>query len=336
MKTQTSKKQTSNYLVSLITILGTIITLEIFGFFKPSLRSRLFYFALRLIRPIRAKQDPVEQRSTMERFEQVILRETAEEHQPFTAEGVSVEWVEPDPPIKPDCHILYLHGGAFVHRTPIFHRFYSKNIANNTLARILLVDYRLAPEHPFPAALDDAVTAYRWMLEQQISPDRIAFVGDSAGGGLSVAVMLKLRELNLPLPVCAVLMSPWMDLAGTGNSIKRLAASDPQLDWTQLKKSAEAYCGDYPPQHPLISPLYADLSGLPPMLIFAGGYEILLDDAIRFEDRAKIAGVDIDLIVEPGLGHVWTIFDPLIPEAEGAVIKTGTFIRQHFKSQAEN
>jgi len=324
LMTRISKK---GIVIAILSGALTVFIMEHLGYIYPSLRSRFFYFLARINRWLSSNRTIEEQREVVDLVRRVILREPEDMQGQFVVEGVPVQWVLPESEFDETCVILYLHGGAYVQRTPVFHHRYTTNLANITKTRVLLVDYRLAPEHPFPAALEDAYAAYLWLLQQNYSPQKIVIAGDSAGGGLAVATLLYARDRSLPLPACAVLMSPWLDLAGTGNSIIRLSAADPQLSWENLEKSAQSYYGKYPPTHPLISPLYADLKGLPPMLIIAGGTEILLDDSIRFADRASVADVDVDLVVEPNMGHVWSIFDMVIPEAQVANRITNDFIQ---------
>ncbi|NSW51523.1 MAG: alpha/beta hydrolase [Anaerolineae bacterium] len=336
MSTPENQRKRKQILIALLSGSITIIFLEYFGFIYPSLRSRFFYFLARINRWVNANKTIEEQREVMDILRKVILREEdVIADKQIHIEGVPVEWVIPETEIDKGHVILYLHGGAYVVRTPTFHRLYTQHLADQAGTRVLLVDYRLAPEHPFPAALDDAYAAYRWLLSAGYRPEKIAVAGDSAGGGLTASLLLYLKEKGVPLPACALLMSPWLDLAGTGNSIIRLASEDPQLTWSNLEKSAALYCGDHSPTLPLISPLYGNLSGLPPMLIIAGGIEILLDDSIRFADRASIAGVDVELLVEPNMGHVWSIFNMVIPEAEKANRIAADFIRDCLTSTVD-
>lgn len=206
-----------------------------------------------------------------------------------------------------------------------------KSIADDSGIRILMVDYRLAPEHPFPAALEDAASAYQWLLTQGYKSHNIALAGDSAGGGLAAATVIQFKERGEELPSCVIMLSPWLDLAGRGNSIIRLAKVDAHLNWKNLQISAKSYYGDYPADYPLISPLYANLKGFPPTLIITGGHEILLDDSIRFADRAIMSNVDIKLIVEPKMGHAWSIFQMLIPEAQKANEIMCNFIQKNLE-----
>jgi monoterpene epsilon-lactone hydrolase len=225
--------------------------------------------------------------------------------------------------------ILYLHGGGYIAGSIITHQDLGARIARASNTRILIIDYRRAPEHPFPAALDDAVTAYRWLTSTAgLAPENIVIAGDSAGGGLTAATLVKLRDDGIPLPAAAVMLSPWTDLAHTGNSVKLKVAEDPFLTPAELEFDAKLYIKTNHAKNPLISPLYADLAGLPPLLIQVGTAEILLDDAIRLAERAKAAGVDVTLDIWPDMVHVWQAFALVAPESREAIEKIGTFIKK--------
>jgi acetyl esterase/lipase len=195
-----------------------------------------------------------------------------------------------------------------------------------------MLDYRLAPEYVFPAALEDAFAGYQWLIKnEKIKPKNIIIAGDSAGGGLTIATLLKLRDSGSPLPAAAIGISPWMDLAVTGESIKKNANKDVMLDFYNLYFMAFLYLGDVDPKNPLVSPLYADLKGLPPTLIQVGDAEVLLDDSIRFADRAKKAGVDITLDIWKDMPHVFQAGASLAPEGQQAIDKMGIFVQKYFK-----
>jgi acetyl esterase/lipase len=236
------------------------------------------------------------------------------------AGGVRAEWVEA-PDASRERAVLYLHGGAYVICSPRTHRRLTAAISREARARVLAIDYRLAPEHPFPAALDDSFDAYRWLIERN-APEHIAIAGDSAGGGLTLALMLRLREERVPLPSCAVLLSPWTDL-----STPREPREDAMLNAARLQDSAVMYIGDADPRSPLISPVFGDLAGLPPLLIHVAANEMLCDDAIRVADSAKRAGVDVTIDVVDEMFHVWHIFAGYVPEADEAVAKIGEYLR---------
>lgn len=243
-----------------------------------------------------------------------------------SADGVAADWVTV-PGSRHDRVVLYLHGGGYVLGSRKSHRELAARIARDAAARVLVIEYRLAPEHPYPAAVEDAVASYRWLLAQGLAADRIAVAGDSAGGGLTVATLVALNQQRLAQPACAVVMSPWIDLAGTGTSAQPGGADDPLLTLEGLRNMGQVYAGARC-QEPLASPLYADLQHLPPLLIQVGTREVLLDDALRLASRAKLAGVMVDLQVEEGLIHVWQAFGPNLPEAVSAVRQIGQFIRR--------
>jgi epsilon-lactone hydrolase len=195
--------------------------------------------------------------------------------------------------------------------------------------RALLIDSRLAPEHPFPAAVEDATAAYRWLLAQGCKPRKIALAGDSAGGGLTLATLLALRDEQTPLPACAVPISPWTDVEGTGASVKTKASRDPMVRETDLLRYGALYGGNTDLRNPLISPLHGDYRGIPPLLIQVGEAEIILDDSTRVAERAKQAGVQVDLEVWDEMVHVWHVFAKLLPEAHQAIEKVGSYVIAH-------
>ena len=242
-------------------------------------------------------------------------------------DSLPAEWLIPgDSPS--DAALLYLHGGGYVMGSIRTHRALAARIAKTSGIRCLIIDYRLAPEHPFPAALDDAHRAYRWLLQQDIPPERLVVAGDSAGGGLTLALLLYLRDRGEPLPAAAVCLSPWTDLAGTGSSLRSKAAVDPIVPVAALDYVAKQYLGNEAPQNPYASPLYGDLHGLPPLLIHVGTHEVLLDDSLRFAEKARTAGVNVSLEIWPDMMHVWHFFAPFLPQARQAIQKIGAFIRK--------
>lgn len=241
-----------------------------------------------------------------------------------TGRTAQAEWLAAAPRV-----VVHLHGGAYILLSPNTHRGLGAAIARRADAVVILPDYRLAPEHPYPAAVDDAATTWRWLVHDLgVAPARLAVTGDSAGGGLGAALLVRLRDTGEPLPACYVGMSPWLDLAGTGPSMTELDGVDPWLSAAMNHPAAQAYAGDAPLDHPEVSPLYADLSGLPPMLLQVGGDEILRDDSVRFTARARAAGVDASYGVYPGLWHVFQAF-PGLPESRDAMAEIGGFLRRH-------
>jgi monoterpene epsilon-lactone hydrolase len=223
--------------------------------------------------------------------------------------------------------VLYLHGGGYVIGSPRSHRHLAAAIATSSGASALLLDYRRAPEHPFPAAVDDAVAAYRWLLEvARVDPKSIAIAGDSAGGGLTVALLLALRDAGAPLPAAGICISPWVDLTCSLASYVTKAAVDPVVQPPLVAVMAKAYLGREDPRAPLASPLHAELRGLPPLLIQVGSEEVLLEDARELAARAKGAGVDVTLEVWDRMIHVWHWFLPMLDEAQAAIDRIGVFV----------
>jgi acetyl esterase/lipase len=251
------------------------------------------------------------------------------------AGGVDGEWISPAN-VPEDNAILYFHGGGFRLGSVTSHRDLMAQIALASGCRVLAINYRLAPEHRFPAALDDALAAYGWMLDCGLKSENVAFAGDSAGGNLVLAAMLALRERGLPLPVSAVLMSPWTDLAATGSSYVSRAEADPIHQRSMILALAKNYLGGQgDPYDPLVSPLYADLAGLPPLLIQVGDRETVLDDAVMFADLARAAGVDVHLEVWDGMIHVFQMFGAELAEAHRAIASIAQFLNRHLQTRNE-
>ena len=267
-----------------------------------------------------------ERRAQYERAEKAFPTPPEVKVERVSAPVAPAEWLRP-PGAAAGRVVLYLHGGGYVIGSPRSHRHLAAAVAAAGQASALLLDYRLAPEHPYPAAVDDATAAYRWLLDQGIAPGHIVIGGDSAGGGLTVATLLALREARLPLPAGGVCISPWVDLTFSGASYRTRAAVDPIVTRPGIDKMARAYLGATSARTPLASPLFADLRGLPPLLIHVGSDEVLLDDAVQLADRAKAAGVDATLEVWDRMVHVWHWFLPMLDEAQSAVDGIGRFIR---------
>lgn len=243
-----------------------------------------------------------------------------------SAGGVPAEWVVAESADGARA-ILYLHGGGYVIGSINTHRELAARLSRAAAARVLVIDYRLGPEHPHPAAVDDAVAAYRWLLSQGVSPLRLAVAGDSAGGGLTVATLVAVRDAGLPAPAAGVCLSPWVDLEGIGESMATKAALDPMVQRDGLLKMAAAYLGGQSPRTPLAAPLYADLSGLPPLLIQVGTAETLLDDSTRLAERARKAGVQVTLEPWEDMIHVFQAFASMLPEGRQAIDRIGEFVR---------
>ena len=244
------------------------------------------------------------------------------------AGGVPSEWIEylgaPE-----DSVILYFHGGGYVFGDPDSHRDIAWRLGKEAGSKVLVVNYRLAPEHRFPAAVDDAVDSYRWLLEQGFAADRIAIAGDSAGGGLAIALMVNLKELGITLPKVAVLMSPWVDLAMTGASMVSNAKSDAMLSPEAISIFASYYLGDTNPKEPLASPIFANLSNLPPTLVLVGSKEVLLSDSVTLVEKINAAGGTATLSVWPKMPHVFPILAAIIPEGKKAILDMAEFLRIH-------
>jgi acetyl esterase/lipase len=226
-------------------------------------------------------------------------------------------------------YVLFLHGGAFIVGSPSLYRHLTWRLAVAACARVVAVDYRLAPEHPFPAALDDAFTAYNWLLDGGADPARTVVIGDSAGGGLVFSLMLRLRDEGLRLPGAAVTLSPWTDLAFTGASLKLNGAADPMLRTDYPPLFVNHYLAGADPRAPYASPLYGDPAGLPPTLIQVGSDEVLRDDAVRMAERMRGAGCAVELEIWPRMPHVWQAYVPFLPEARRAIVRIGAFAREN-------
>jgi epsilon-lactone hydrolase len=245
------------------------------------------------------------------------------------AGGVPAEWVSV-PDSDPSRVILYFHGGGYTIGSAETHRELVARLSRAAGARALSVDYRLAPEHRFPGAVEDAVASYRWLLDRGVPSGAIAVAGDSAGGGLVLGMLLALRDQGLPLPAAAVCMSPVTDHLKTGASMDSKAALDPLVQRKSSTEHSKRYIGQGDPKAPYASPLYADLHGLPPILILVGTSEVLLDDSTRFAERARAAGVEAEIEVWEEMIHIWPFFADL-PEAGKAVERMGAFIRTKLK-----
>jgi acetyl esterase/lipase len=233
--------------------------------------------------------------------------------------------------VGPERHLLYLHGGAYVVGSPKSHIAMVANLARRASATATVVEYRLAPEHTYPAAIEDCVAAYR-ALVTDVDPSQVIIAGDSAGGGATLATLCALRDAGDPLPGAAYLMSPWTDLTGSGDSIVTRAHADPMLDASRIPIAGRMYAGEVPLDHPGVSPLFADLRGLPPMLVQTGVDEILLSDTTRLAERARAAGVDVTVDLAEGMWHVYQSFARLMPEADEALARAAIFMRSRTAS----
>ncbi len=233
-----------------------------------------------------------------------------------------------------DAVLLYLHGGAYIAGSARGYRGLPSSLGRAAGIRAIALDYRLAPEAPFPAAVDDVVAAYGALIAQGIDPSRIVFAGDSAGGGLTVAALIALRHTGKPLPAAALLLSPWVDLTGESASWQSKADADPSLTPAGLAASAGHYLQGQDARAPLASPLFADLSGLPPLMIQVGSSEILLDDATGLAARAGAAGTSVRLEVWSQMIHVWQAFSFMLPEGQQAIDAAGQFLRDRLSAAA--
>ncbi|WP_106477978.1 alpha/beta hydrolase [Phytohalomonas tamaricis] len=247
--------------------------------------------------------------------------------------GVRGIWGE-GPWSESDHVLLYIHGGAYGFGSARDYLSLASNLAQDCGARFFTVDYRLAPEHSYPAALEDILSAYRGLLEQGYTPRQIVVAGDSAGGGASVAMLTAARNAGLPMPAAIAVFSPWCDLSLSGCSMQHLAEVDYLLTREGLAKMAKCYIGERNPQDPLISPIYANLTGLPPMLIQVGSHEILLSDATRLAEKAGMDDVDVQLHIWPEMFHVWQMFASALGASRKSLNLAGTFLREHSSTSA--
>ena len=250
-------------------------------------------------------------------------------------DGMAAEWVVAGG-ADAGTIVLYLHGGGYVMGSLATHRKLAGDVSRAAGARVLLLDYRLAPEAPYPAAVDDAVAAYRWLLAAGIEPRAIAVAGDSAGGGLTVATLLALRDRGLPMPGAGVAISPWADLTLEAASIDGLAERDPVVRGGDLKRYRDWYLDGTDPRHPGASPAHADLTGLPPLLVHVGEAEVLLDDAVLLAESGRRDGVDVTLEAWPDMVHVWHVFAGRVPESTAAVDRIGEFLRARLVGRQES
>ncbi|MDO8288440.1 MAG: alpha/beta hydrolase [Parvibaculum sp.] len=292
-----------------------------------SFRARLLDRALRILtaRKINPGTDPRIIRDKINRFVKRYRkppRGVTIEH--VDIDGIPAEIITPEGR-TPERTLLYLHGGGYILCSPDTHRPLVSALSKKSGSRALLIDYRLAPEHPFPAAIDDAVKAYRWLIAQGTDPKTITLAGDSAGGGLTMATLFSLRDAGDPMPAGAALLSPWTDLAMSGASHITHQKRDPMLSVEGALIGARHYLGGASPTNPLASPLYGNFDGLPPLFIHVGGNEILLDDSLRLAERAKAAGVEVTLKVWPDMPHVFQAAR-FLPEARSSVNEIAAFL----------
>ncbi|MDR3574147.1 MAG: alpha/beta hydrolase [Anaerolineaceae bacterium] len=308
-----------------------------------SLKSQLFNFALRYrhLLKFRLHKETWDMNTSIPRFRQDCedgakrsgkLPEGIEVIQLQVA-GMPAEWIRPRA-AKNDGVIFYTHGGGYVSGSCADHRAFVAKFVEGTGISALLFEYRLAPEYPYPAALDDTLAAYSWLLADGISPEQIVIVGESAGGGLCLAALLALKDKSLPLPAAAVALSPWTDLKLTGSS-HQTKAKVCLSPYGMAAVCSKVYAGENDPSLPWISPLYGDLHGLPPLDIYVGDDETMRDDSIRFAEKAQAAGVQVSLKVGMGMLHCYPLFAPIFPEAAQAMQEICTFIKTHANQKVE-
>lgn len=281
-------------------------------------------------RPQPENPPPAEMRERFERLAAFLPVPDDASVEAVDAGGVPSEWVSA-PGVNTTRTVLYLHGGGYVIGSLNTHRRLAYDMSAAADARVLVIDYRMGPENPFPAAIDDAVAAYQWLLGQGIAVSNIAISGDSAGGGLTMATLLKLKQDGIAMPACAVPISPWVDLEGVGETMTTLDAVDPMVRKPGLLRMADFYLNGADAKNPLASPMHGDLSGLPPLLIQVGTRETLLDDARRLHRKALADGVRSSLEECGGMIHVWHLFAPMLSEGRDAIGRAGAFIMANAK-----
>ena len=268
-----------------------------------------------------------EMRARLDKISRLLKRAFGVSVEATTVNGLYAEWLRPRNPV-PGKVLLYLHGGAYLVGSCRTHRQLVSHIARAAHINAIVPEYRLAPENPFPAAVEDAVGVYRALLADGISPDDIFIAGDSAGGGLTVATLLSLRHEGAPMPAAAVLLSPFLDVTASGESATTRAAQDPWFDAKDMHVVTGNYCGEGADlRNPLISPVFANVAGLPPTLIQVGDDEILLSDSTRFAEKMKAAGLDIEIEIWPGMWHVFQLFVGKMPESRRAIKRIGAYIK---------
>lgn len=254
--------------------------------------------------------------------------------EPVSAHGVPAEWTS-TPVASAREVMLYLHGGGYARGSLQSHRHLASEIGRAATMRTLALDYRRAPEFPFPHALEDAVSGYRFLLESGFAPHQMAVAGDSAGAGLAVALLVRLKELGLQQPACALLLSPWVDMTATADSYGRNAKRDPVLNREVMQFLADQYLGDRPRETPLASPVFADLSGIAPLTIFVGATEALLDDAVALARAAGLADVSVRLEIWPNMFHIWPNYHQVLAQGRQGVDRAGRLLREAVDAAAD-
>jgi acetyl esterase/lipase len=307
----------------------------------PSLRSRLVNAVLRVTVKRDLDRRPLtvghlgEVRARLERLAGRVRTPAGVRFERDTLAGVPLDRVVAPGPRLDDRVLLYLHGGGYAVGSSCVYRPATWRLAQAAGATVVVPDYRLAPEHPYPAAPDDALAVYRALLEGGHGPHRLAVAGDSAGGNLVLVLLQRIRAEGLPMPASATCLSPWADLTGSGTSVRLNARRDPMLPARRLREAAELYAPERDHRDPLISPLFAEFTGFPPLSVYAGSTEILVDDAVRVADRARAAGVPTRLVIAKRQAHVYPLFAALVPEARDALAEIGRFVLQRWVRSAE-
>jgi acetyl esterase/lipase len=294
---------------------------------RISWNAELLRAALRIVnrRPGRRLQPAAKVRERLRRVEPFVPRPPkGTTTLALDADGIPALRIDV-PQARRDRCVLFFHGGGYSYGNALLYQDFMWRVGTVARASVLYFDYRLAPEHPFPAALDDAHRVARW-VSTQFDPQRTAFVGDSAGGGLVLATVKKLRDQADTLPRAVVAISPWTDLALTGQSLRTNYKADPMMEASQFPEIAKRYLGNADPHDPYVSPLYGNAAGLPPTLIHAGGDEVLLDDAVRMAEAMRAAGCEIELDVWPKMPHVWHLYARILPEGRQAIDRIGQFL----------
>lgn len=268
------------------------------------------------------------------RFDQLadLMPKTADKYEvePAQIGGVKGEWVR-GAGARKDAALLYLHGGGYLIGSPKSHRHMMGALAVDSGLPIFVADYRLAPENPFPAAVDDALAAYKGLIDAGMQASRLAIAGDSAGGGLTLATLLAARDKRLAMPACAVAISPWCDLSQSSEAYRTRAKRDPIVSKDGLNAMASTYLNGADARTPLASPVFGDLNGLPPLLVQVGSEEVLHDDSMTLKARAEAAGVEISLESWGGMIHVWHIFHPILSEGRDAIARIGRYLKAHLE-----
>ena len=292
-----------------------------------SFRSKIIRFVVKNIasKGLSTNITPQARRARLERLSIPYYYGFKYHRTPLNVAGIPAQWISSENADQEKV-MLYFHGGAYTFGSPKTHGDLAIRLSRQCGVKVLIVDYRLAPEHPYPAAVDDATQAYVWLLDQGYNPNNIVIAGDSAGGGLTMATLINLRDKGYELPAAGVCLSPWADLSCSSESMTTLDKKDPFLSAQWLQEMAKLYIGAEDAQNPLISPVFGDLKNLPPIFIQVGSDEVLLDDSTRLEKNISAAGGEVILTVYPNMWHVWQIFSAIMPEARDALMEIGGFV----------